>query len=141
MRAARAVPGIPMWSSHPPGSDDREPVELEEPARGEREVERGHGQPEPPRPEDEQSRRDDDQREAEGVRVERPPPVEPDGLLDARREPAERARDSGRRTERADEARVARQNGQEEARAEHPRSGDAQLARVEARDPGLPHWP
>src|SRR5205823_3247493 len=63
----------------------------------------------------------------------------PDRPLDARREAAQRTRDAGHGAERADEARVPREDRQQEARAEHGRAGGAQLARVEARDPGLPH--
>src|SRR5256714_4967754 len=123
----------------PLGSDDREPVQLEEPARGERDVERGHGQPEPTRPEDEQPGGDEDDQEPERVRPEGISPVEADGLLDARRQAAERTGHSGRRAQRTDEARVSRQHRQEDARTEHRRTGDAELARVEARDPGRPH--
>src|SRR5438270_12237020 len=90
----------------PWGSEEREPVQLEEPARREDGRDDRSRQREPRRAQHEQGDGDEDEQDAERVRRERVAEVEVDGLLDARREAAERTRQARQRTERAVEARV-----------------------------------
>src|SRR5919204_6112168 len=91
----------------PWGSEEREPVQLEEPARRERGRDYRSRQREPRRAQHEQGDGDEDEQHAERVRRERVAEVEADGLLDRGREAAERTRQARQRAQRAVEARVS----------------------------------
>src|SRR5438128_709080 len=113
------------------GSDEREPVQLEEPARREDDRDRRPRQREPRRTEHEQAGGDEHEQDAERIGGERIAEVEAHGRLDARREAAERARQARQRAERTVEARVPGKRREREAGCQHRRPGEPQLAGVE----------
>src|SRR5919197_2159393 len=115
----------------PWGSEEREAVQLEEPARREDGWDHRLRQSEPRRAQDEQGEGGEHEHDAERVRRERVAEVEANRLLDARREAAERARQAAQRAERAVEARVPGQHGEHQPCREHRPAGDPQVARVE----------
>src|SRR5919198_4947283 len=94
----------------PWGSEEREAVQLEEPARREDGRDRRLRQREPCRAQDEEGEGHEHEQDAERVRRERVPEVEADGLLHARREAAERAGQASQRAKRAVEARMSGQH-------------------------------
>src|SRR5918911_1655424 len=115
----------------PWGSEEREPVQLEEPARREDDRDHRPRQRKPRRTQHEQDEGDEHEQDAERVRRERVAEVEAHGLLDARRQPAERARQARQRAERAVEARMLGERRERQPRCEHRRPGKPQLAGVE----------